>query len=181
MTPGTAPEGAITEAELAEALDSFWLFVASGGQRVHGQVANPDEVASVLLATLSRIAAERSPAIPPAPVAASLDPQCPRCSTIAPELLMRQGEPLCPSCWDRAEAGGLDREALGRLVHEVRCAENAKLDRPFRLLSWEFRSPSQQALDIRIAEAVAAEVLTSVLRSTEKTVLTENRSEGEAR
>jgi hypothetical protein len=53
--------GTITQAELAEALDSFWLHVACGGQRVHGQVADPGEVASVLLATLGRIAAERSP------------------------------------------------------------------------------------------------------------------------
>jgi hypothetical protein len=62
----------ITEDELAEALDSFWLFVACDGQRVHGQVADPGEVASVLLATLGRIAAGRSPsgtARPPLPVA----------------------------------------------------------------------------------------------------------------
>jgi len=72
VTRWRVTDEAITEAGLAEALDGFWLFVASGGQRVHGQVANPDEVASVLLATLGRIAAERSPAAPP-PVAAALD------------------------------------------------------------------------------------------------------------
>jgi len=55
-------------------------------------------------------------------------------------------------------AAALDRETLGRIVHEVRCAENAKLDRPFRLEPWERRSPSQQALDMKIAEAVAAAV-----------------------
>lgn len=63
----------ITEADLAEALDGFWLHVACGGQRVHGQVADPDEVASVLLATLGRIAAERSPDEPALPVGAALD------------------------------------------------------------------------------------------------------------
>ena len=62
----------IPEDELAEALDGFWLHVACGGQRVHGQVANPDEVASVLLATLGRIAAERD-AAPALLVAAAVD------------------------------------------------------------------------------------------------------------
>ena len=128
---------------------------------------------------------EKAPAAPPAPVAASLAIRCARCSTIAPELLMMRGEVLCPSCWDRAEAGGLDREALGRLVHDTRLAceaERAKAEgrELFRLGTWGSRSDAQQALDIRIAEAVAEAVLTSVLRSTEKAVLTENRSEGEA-
>jgi len=74
MTEDARPEApAVTRGELAEALDGFWLNVASGGQRVHGQVANPDEVASVLLATLGRIAAERPPGEPAPPVAAALD------------------------------------------------------------------------------------------------------------
>jgi len=55
-------------------------------------------------------------------------------------------------------AAVLDREALGRIVHETRCAENAKKDRPFVLEPWERRAPSQQELDMKIAEAVAAAV-----------------------
>ena len=47
--------------DLAAALDGFWLTIAGEGRRVHGQIANPDEVADVLHATLSRIAAERAP------------------------------------------------------------------------------------------------------------------------
>jgi len=53
-------------------------------------------------------------------------------------------------------AAVLDREALGRIVHETRCAENAKRDRPFRLEPWDRRAPSQQELDMKIAESVAA-------------------------
>jgi len=67
----TDPE-TITRDDLAEALDGFWLHIACGGQRVHGQVADPGEVASVLLATVGRIAAERS-GEPGPPVAAGLD------------------------------------------------------------------------------------------------------------
>jgi len=58
-------------------------------------------------------------------------------------------------------AAALDLVALGQLVHETRLAENAKLDRPFNLEPWDRRSPSQQALDMKIAEAVAAAVLGS--------------------
>lgn len=58
-------------------------------------------------------------------------------------------------------AAALDVVALGRIVHETRLAENAKLDRPFNLEPWDRRSPSQQALDMKIAEAVAAAVLGS--------------------
>jgi len=47
--------------DLAAALDGFWLTIAGEGRQVHGQIANPDEVADVLHATLSRIAAERRP------------------------------------------------------------------------------------------------------------------------
>jgi len=58
-------------------------------------------------------------------------------------------------------AAALDREHLGRIAHEVRCAENAKRDRSFRLEPWERRAPSQQELDMKIGEAVAAAVLGS--------------------
>ena len=50
--------------DLAAALDGFWLTIAGEGRRMHGQIANPDEVADVLRATLSRIAAERRPDMP---------------------------------------------------------------------------------------------------------------------
>jgi len=77
QSPSPAVPATVTGAELAEALDGFWLFVACGGQRVHGQVAAPDEVASVLLATLGRIAAGRSPeaavAVPASPGEAGPD------------------------------------------------------------------------------------------------------------
>jgi len=43
--------------QLTEALDGFYLEVAREGSRVHGQVADPAEVADVLCATLGRIAA----------------------------------------------------------------------------------------------------------------------------
>ena len=54
-----------------------------------------------------------------------------------------------------ARAGTDEREPLGRLVHETRLAFNAKQDKPFGLLSWEERHPSQQELDKRIGHAVA--------------------------
>jgi hypothetical protein len=79
------------------------------------------------------------------------------------------GEPWCDGihhttmCGDEAPAvpsppvaAALDREALGRIVHETRLAENTKRDRPFRLEPWDRRAPSQQELDMKIAEAVAA-------------------------
>ena len=50
--------------DLAAALDGFWLTIAGEGRRVHGQIANPDEVADALHATLSRIIAERHPDMP---------------------------------------------------------------------------------------------------------------------
>lgn len=50
--------------DLATALDGFWLTIAGEGRRMHGQIADPGEVADVLHATLSRIAAERRPDMP---------------------------------------------------------------------------------------------------------------------
>jgi hypothetical protein len=56
---------------------------------------------------------------------------------------------------------GLDREALGRLVHETRLACEAERSAAegrvrFVLGSWEERSDHQRELDMRIGEAVAA-------------------------
>ena len=67
----------VTREELAEALDGFWLFVSCAGQRVHGQVADPGEVASVLLATLGRIAAGKSPDEPASPSSLPSGPAVP--------------------------------------------------------------------------------------------------------
>ena len=94
-------------------------------------------------------------------------------------------EEKTPAASPAPVAAIFDREALGRLVHDTRLAceeERAALEgrQKFNLKPWEQRTYEQQETDMRIAEAVAAAVLTSVLRSTEKTVLTENRSEGEA-
>ncbi len=50
-----------TRADLAEALTEFYLTVRVGSHEHKGQVADPAEVADALHATLSRIAAERSP------------------------------------------------------------------------------------------------------------------------
>lgn len=52
------------------------------------------------------------------------------------------------------------REALGRLVHEIRLAHNGELDRPFGVEPWERRSPRQRELDMRIGHAVANYALT---------------------
>jgi hypothetical protein len=68
------------------------------------------------------------------------------------------GDEKAPAVPSPPVAAVLDREALGRIVHETRCAENAKKDRPFVLEPWERRAPSQQELDMKIAEAVAAAV-----------------------
>lgn len=149
---------AITQAELAEALDGFWLFTACAGQRVHGQVADPDEVASVLLATLGRIAAERSPDEPAeapqiaAPVTPSADTG--RESAAAPEKTQPRTDPI-------------SGEALGPLVHLTRLKHDAALAAKegrerFRLGDWDQRPEHQQDLDIAIAEAVAGAVAAGV-------------------
>ena len=52
----------VTRDDLAAALDGFYLSVRNHrGYQESGQVAHPDQVADALHATLSRIAAERSP------------------------------------------------------------------------------------------------------------------------
>ena len=95
----------VTEDELTEALDSFWLFTDCNGQRVHGQVADPDEVASVLLATLGRIAAERSPDEAASPVVAGLDR-----ATIAAKP--SRAESPAPAPTDRSAAATDAAEAI---------------------------------------------------------------------
>jgi len=60
-------------------------------------------------------------------------------------------------------ADALDRESLGRIVHETRLAceaERAALEgrKRFNLEPWERRTYEQQETDMRIAEAVAAAV-----------------------
>jgi hypothetical protein len=55
-----------------------------------------------------------------------------------------------------APAAPLDRETLGRLVHDVRLARNAMRDRPFGLLPWEERSEEQREMDRRIGASIAA-------------------------
>lgn len=64
MTTETTQEAApiaVTRDMLTEALTEFWLSVWGGSRQHKGQVDDPDLVADVLYATLSRIAAERGP------------------------------------------------------------------------------------------------------------------------
>jgi hypothetical protein len=63
-------------------------------------------------------------------------------------------------------AAALDRESLGRIVHETRLAceaERAALEgrKRFNLEPWERRTYEQQETDMRMAEAVARAVLGS--------------------
>jgi uncharacterized protein DUF3310 len=55
--------GEVTVGELATALEGFYLTVLTGaGNKVHGQVADADEFAEALHATLGRMTALREPA-----------------------------------------------------------------------------------------------------------------------
>ena len=51
-----------------------------------------------------------------------------------------------------------DTRTPGELVHRVRCAENARRERPFVLAAWEHRTPEQKAMDEAMAAAVEADV-----------------------
>ena len=65
----------VTRADLAAALDGFRLAVRThAGHQESGEIACPDEVAGALHATLSRIAAERSPDRPAKAPGAAGDP-----------------------------------------------------------------------------------------------------------
>jgi hypothetical protein len=49
----------VTESQLATALEEFWLVIRADGREINGPVADADGAASVLYATLCRIAALR--------------------------------------------------------------------------------------------------------------------------
>lgn len=157
MTPPVPDEpGPGLRSDLIEALDGFYLTVRHGEHRARGQIEDPAEVARVLCATLSRIAAERSPGAAPE---STLSLPAPDDSGRAFSGAHAQAQRRAGAVPALPPGAVFDPESFGRLVHRVRLDFNAAMDKPFGLLPWERRHPSQQALDIRIGETVAGYAL----------------------
>jgi hypothetical protein len=120
---------------------------------------------------------EKAPAIPPAPVAAPLDPveelrriadqdigaNAPWLADKLHAFADQLAAEMRGECQMDAPAAVFDREAAGRIVHDTRLAceaERAALEgrKKFHLEPWERRTYEQQETDMRIAEAVSAAV-----------------------